>query len=144
MDAIVDRLRARDELEGVPIEGGPSAERGVEGIELWNADDEQETRTTGRRKMSSVSIQGQCWAIRAGSGEATVRAARDRAFALAAQIEKMLRESTQGMQINSEAGAATCREAHITTLRLRQGVAPSEQIATLDFVIVAKVELSLT
>lgn len=143
MDAIVDRLGGRDELAGVVVAGGPSAERAPEGIELWNADDEQETRTTGRRKTSTVTIEGQAWAIRAGGGEAVVRAARARVFALTAEIEKMLRESLEGAQLYSESGAATCREAHITTQRLRQGAGADERIALVDFVITATVDLSL-
>lgn len=143
MDAIVDRLRGRDELVGVEVSGGPSADRGEEGIELWNADDEQEVRTTGRRKTSTVTIQGQAWAIRAGGGEDVVRATRARTFALTGEIEKMLRESLQGAQLYSESGTATCREAHITTQRLRQGADAEGRIALIDFVIVATVDLSL-
>ena len=144
MDAIVDRLRARDELAGVSVSSGPlAASREREGIELWNADAPETNRTTGRRKTEDVTIQGQAYAARDGSSEQVIRAARDRVFALVGEIAKMLRESEYGARLFSEAGSPTAREAYITNKMLRQGSNPDGVIVVVEFVISAKVDLNL-
>lgn len=144
LDALCDALRGRDELHGVQVTSGPlSGSREPEGIELWTADDEQETKTTGRRRESTITIEGQCYAIRPGSGETVIRDARDRAFVLAGQIETALRESLLGTKVADEAGDPTVREAYVTSLRLRQGANAEEHIALIDFTIVARRSLIL-
>lgn len=144
MDAFVDMLLARDELQGVHVASAPTTEGATEGIELWNADDEQENKTTGRRKESTMTIEGQLWATVPGSGETVIRAARDRAFVIAGEMEKALRDSLSGVTVEHEDGEPTAREAYVTSLRLRQGVGPDGHIATIDFVIVGRKSLIIT
>lgn len=143
MDALIDRLTPRDELAGVSVTSGPlpAASRPPESIELWDADEDQETQTTGRRKNSTFTVNGAVMVETPGVGEEAIRRGRDRAFALLAEVEIALRESVAGTVVADGDGTPTARSAALSTLSLRQGANTEGVLMMLTFTIAAEKSL---
>lgn len=94
MVALADTLALRANLAGVQIAtgwlGGDSDAR--ESIQLTAVRAEQRWGMVGnRRRDEEFTVEGTIWVTRAGKNEPVIREARERAFALLAEIEDCLR-----------------------------------------------------
>jgi hypothetical protein len=95
LSTLCDQLLARAGLEGVAVFSGsrPLEQAALEEINLMGARMTQEARVLGNlRRQETYDVPGALLVIKAGKDEATIRAARDRACAIFAQIEQQLRE----------------------------------------------------
>ena len=111
--ALVDTWAARAGLTGVQIAsgelGGNAASK--ERIELIGADTiAQDWAGIGRlSRDESLTLIGSIYVLRPGAGETVIRAARDRAFALMAEVELSFVESAAGSSIGGLVKAARAR-----------------------------------
>lgn len=91
---LVDRLLARPGLAGVTVTSGPLAVEswGARTIQLVNTDDTDQAGNIGNtRRAENYIINGLIWSTADGTDEAAIRAARDGAYAMQAELEDELR-----------------------------------------------------
>lgn len=107
-----------------------------ESIEFGDADSDQDWSAIGNKPREERGSLTDCaiWIVRAGAGEETITAARDRAFALLDVVAQELRENV-GQWLTSQQADSAVRVAAIRNIRLRQGALPSGRVATILFSI---------
>lgn len=100
-DALIEQLQARPGLAGVQVEIGPLGDQEArnEWIQIGTAvagpglSSSQEWGALGnRRRDEAGTIHGGIFVQKAGAGPAVIRACRDRAWELLAEVEAQLRE----------------------------------------------------
>lgn len=135
LDNFAAALALRSGLSGVQIATGPlGGESARESIQFFTGRDNQDHVTTGRRRESTFSLDGAVWVLKPGKNETVIKAARDRAQALLAEIEDELR--------TDPSIGGTVRESGITDYDLDQGVNPDGHWCQLDFTISGTVRLN--
>ena len=144
LNAIQTALDAEAALDGVNVLSGPAGplELGIEYVALaigeiglaqsWGA---QETRY----KKEDYSIPCELHARTAGAGEAAIRAARARAFALLAVVEDVLRTALSPP--GPPFGIAAIDACQVEDVRFGQGFVDNERTATVQFDITARTSL---
>lgn len=97
MDAFVDGMLARANIISASVQvvsgyvGGDAAAK--ESIQLtdWGPAEQRWGVLGNRRRDEEYTLNGLIWVTKAGKTEAAIRSARDRAFALLAEVEDFLR-----------------------------------------------------
>lgn len=94
MAALVDALLARPALAGVEVVSGPLGRfSALESIQLDSAQVPQDAAMLGNMKRrEDYTVFGGVWIVKPGAGEAVIREARDRAYALAGELERALKD----------------------------------------------------
>ena len=141
LDAIQAGLDARAGLNGVTVLSGPADadDLGREYIALGLNDPEISipqrpgAQTVNYRK-ESISIPCELRANQPGKGETNIRAARDRAFALFAEVEDWVRS-------NKTAGLSAVDALHITNARANQGADDNGRFVVIKFDLDAQTSL---
>lgn len=81
-------------IEGVAVRSGAALRTDAatrEALELWETEADEDWRVLGaRRRAERFRIHGGIYAIRAGSSETVIRAARDRAVAILDELKDCL------------------------------------------------------
>ena len=86
-----------------------------------------------RRRDEEYTLNGLVWAMKAGKNEAVIKAARDRAFELLAEIEDYLRlDPTIG---------ATTKVSELSAYPFEQGANEEGRYCQIDFQITCKKDL---
>ncbi len=127
LTALAGRLRNRAGLAGVAVATAPDAAgTPAEVIEfLDTAQDQEFAALGGRRREERYEVRGAIFVARLGAGEATATEARERAYALLAEIENELRaDPTVGGAIQT---------AEVARVNLQQGASPDGRLAALEF-----------
>ncbi len=99
LDALANLLQARADTDGNALAGvavrsaaalrADAATR--EAIELWDTEADEDWRVLGnRRRGEKYRLHGSAYALKAGTGEATIRAVRDRAVAILDELKDVL------------------------------------------------------
>lgn len=127
MAALVDALLLRPALEGMQITSAPMGEySALESIQLDDAVAPQEAAQLGnQRRREDYTVNGEIWIVKPGADEPVIREARDRAYAIAGEIERALRDDP--------AMGATVHVAQYAGADLAQGIHPDGRWAQLDF-----------
>lgn len=141
LDAIQAGLDARAGLDNVTVLSGPADadDLGREYIALGLNDPEISipqrpgAQTVSYRK-ESISIPCELRANQPGKGEGSIRAARDRAFALFAEVEDWVRS-------NKTAGLSAVDALHITNARANQGADDNGRYVVIKFDLDAQTSL---
>ena len=139
MDAFVDGMLLRANIISAKVQvasgylGGDSAAK--ESIQL--TDVPAATQSWGmlgnRRRDEEYTINGLIWVVKAGKNETVIRSARDRAFALLAEIEDFLRlDPTIG---------STTKVSELTAYPFDQGANAEGRWCQIDFSIACKKDL---
>jgi hypothetical protein len=128
MNALQTQLAARPGLAGVTVASGDlDADTPREAIILGGVFEwEQEWATIGNlRKDEDFGVETVVWIVKPGAGETVIRAARDRAVAIVAEIETYLRLSTvHGDAVDGITLQGVVRSAEWRPTSLRQGPYP--------------------
>lgn len=134
-DALITQLQAREGLEGVQVDIGPLGDQsargeyiqlgvgiggGVSVQQVWGA-------LGNRRRDETGTIRGEIYVERPGAGAAVIRAARDRAWELLAEVEAQLREDPK---INNLARVAAMQASEET-----RGIGPGNRQSVIQFTI---------
>lgn len=129
LDAFRARLLARPGLAGVQVATGPLAEdTALESIQLFRVDiDQVWAAQGGRSREETGTLTGAIWIVKPGADEPTIKTARDRAYALLAEIESDLRADPS---VNG-----TVRVAQLASADLTQGVNESGRVAQVTFTV---------
>lgn len=93
-NTLADLLAARPGLAGVRVWSGPPPLDGAGESFLAldsTADEAQEGQLGNRRRLEQYTIRGLIWCTAAGADEATMRAVRQQAYAIQAELEDELR-----------------------------------------------------
>lgn len=130
LNGLVDLLTARAGLSGVQVTSGPMPS-GREKIEFHEITGTQRFATFGKTpnrptRAEEFTLTGLVEVNHDGAGETVIRSARDRAYALVAEIENCLRD-------NIHVGNANW--AHFTRGDCRQGVGDQLRWAQIRFEI---------
>lgn len=128
LNAFADALAARANLAGVLITTGYVADVGrLEAIQIGDTiEGEQEWSLLGnRRRKEQFRINGIIWVSKPGKGETVIRAARERAFVLLAEIEDELRLRPTV--------SATNKLSALTRYTVDQGASTDGRWAQIDF-----------
>jgi hypothetical protein len=133
LDAIRAALVLRSDLTGVNVFSGPVSEEegGTECIWFGDAELIEEPAAMGGNVTDDWTVDGQAWAIMKpwqDSTELTIKAARDRALAIFAEVEEHIGD-TYGE-------SASLPTVGITEGTLRQGITPEGRRCAVDFKIV--------
>lgn len=132
MDTFCEQLRNRAGLAGAGIFSGPmGVDTPPRAIVLFSVDEGQDWGAIGnRRKDEQFTVDGATWIEVAGADEATIKTARDEAFALMAEVEDQLREDP--------AVNGVLQTAAINGMRFEQGINPEGRWAQVTFTILGK------
>lgn len=137
LDAIKALLDARlaaeldGPLAGVVFATAPTGDPAPpESIELIDVPDDEHAWKSlgGRRREERYSIAGAILITRRGAGEAVAKAARDRAYAIAAELQTVI-------WLNARLEIATRTDMQYATGGLRQGWQENGRIADLSFTV---------
>lgn len=136
LDALVDALMARPGLVGVQVTsgwvGGDTDAR--ETIQLTGARSDQRWGALGnRRREEDISVEGVVFVVSPGKGESAIRAARNRALGLLAEIEDALR--------TDPTVALAVKAAQLSSVQLDQGATTAGRWCQIDIVIDATADL---
>lgn len=137
MDALKARLDLRAGLTGVTVATGPLGDdTPAEAIVLVgvSAADQAYAALGSRPKDDMYDILGGIWVARPGAGEAVLKAARDRALALLAEVEADLREAPN-------IGLAYVLWANLRPDTLDQGMGTGTRWCELDFRVQVKARI---
>lgn len=138
LDALRATLAARTLIAagGVLVATAPTGEPVPrESIQLFDAAADQEWAASGnKRRREQYRVRGGIFISAPGAGEAKAKAARDRAFALLAEIEDALR-----LDHNV---SGTVNQAQIAAYDLDQGAAKEGRWAAIEFFIAVRAELT--
>ena len=134
LDAIRAGLILRAGLAGVNVYSGPVSheEGGRECIWMDNATLNEEAAAMGGQRSEVWQVKCQLWAdvdawqgASAGSTEETIKAARDRALAIFAEVESYINDTYTG----------TLPDVNVTAGELRQGYMPDGRTCAVDFTL---------
>jgi len=110
LNTLQERLAARSGLAGVQIVSAPLGPQStaLESIQFGGVVESEQTVASlgNRRRTESYQVHGIIWIAKSGAGEQTIRAARDRAYELFAELEDELRadHTVGGTVIRGEIG----------------------------------------
>jgi len=129
LDALVDALKAVPGLSGVGVFSGPAGDSGVvECIEIGSEIQITESAAgMGGIRDERFDVEGSVFAIKPGASEAAIRAARDRAFDLFAEVETYLND-------NHTVGG-TCATTDISKGTVKQGYFQDGRICSIEFTV---------
>lgn len=139
MDAFVEGMLARENVATWKLQvssgylGEDSSQK--ESIQLTHVSNaNQEWGALGnRRREEEYTIHGFAWALAAGKNEPAIKAARDRAFELLAEVEDFLRlDPTIGN---------TVKVAHLTAFPFDQNANVNGRYCQIDFEITCEKSL---
>lgn len=129
LDALRTRLLARPGLAGVQVATGPLAEdTALESIQVFRVDTDQVWAALGGRSREETgTMTGAIWIVAPGADEPAIKAARDRAYALLAELESDLRADPS---VNG-----TVRVAQLASADLTQGLNDNGRVAQVTFTV---------
>ncbi len=132
LDALVAALALRSGLVGVGVWSAPAGDsKYLENIEFGaEIDIDQSSVTMGGGRQETYRIDGGIGITKAGAGEDTIKAARDRCFALLAELEAYLND-------NPTIGG-TCMDADLDTGQMKQGYQTNGRTCSVEFAITVR------
>lgn len=137
MNAFVDGLASRAGLFGVQVSSGylGADSDAYESIQLVDVSpaNQQWSMIGNKRRDEEYTLQGIIWVVQAGKGETVIRAARDRVFALLAEIEDFLR-------VDPTIGSTT-RVSELSAYPLEQGANDRGRWCQISFEVSCKKDL---
>lgn len=136
LDALKALLDPRAGLAGVTVTTAPSGEPvPMESIQLFGTAGDQEWAAIGnRRRRESYTIRGGIFIIKGGAGSAVWDAARERAYALLAELEDAIR-------VMPTLGLADRVIVQLARADLDQGAQDNGRWAALDLDLAVTAEL---
>lgn len=145
LDAFRAKLLLRSELAGVNIYTGPVDDLSIGEEALVFAVDETEGELEYKtlphaEAFESYDVEGRIWIVVAGAGETAIKAARDRAFVLFAEVASELKADNV-----STAGTVTAlgvSDARITEWTLKQIVVDGGRDARITFNVEVRAEFT--
>lgn len=141
LDTLCERLRQRPELQGVNVWSAPMslADAGNEAIGFGEISETQESGALGRmRREHTWTATAMILVRRPGKGETVAKETRERAYAIAAEIERDLRETAKGTAVADPEGRRTCKMAEVRSVDLDQFFDGGNRLATLEVQIYAE------
>jgi hypothetical protein len=126
LDELRTKLMAVTALAGVTVSTAPlGTEDPPEAIVFSDVSLSEELLAMGTTRRETYTIDGMVYIQKPGAGEMAIKAARDRAFAILAEVETYL---TDNPTINSK-----CLDSDLKSVKLTQAVAPNIRIAFIEF-----------
>lgn len=124
-------------LAGVTILTAPSGDPDIpESIQFYGVFENQEWKSLGgQRRQENYPLQGDIVIVRRGAGEDKAKEARNRAYAILLELETVLRQDP-----TLAIGPRT--DVQLGTANLIQGWQDNGRIATIEFTIDVKAELT--
>lgn len=130
-------LAAADGRPAVTITTAPSGDPDIlESIQFDGVPEDQAWKSLGgMRRQETYPIGGGILILKRGAGEEVAKAARDRAYAILAEMEIVLRA-------NPTLGLGARTDVQLASALLFQGWQENGRLAAIDFTILVKAELT--
>lgn len=142
LDTLKSLLEARkalggNGLEGVTIVTAPSGDPDIpESIQFYGVFEGQGWKSLGgQRREETYPLEGDIVIVRRGAGEDKAKEARDRAYTILLELETVLRA-------NPTLGIGPRTDVQLATANLIQGWQDNGRVASIEFTIGVKAELT--
>lgn len=141
LDALVANLAARPGLTNVGVfSGWVGPDGGLTSIQFESVDSTDEWGLIGNRRLDeAVTITGFIWAQQPGAGEATIKAARDLAERIWAELlDELVTNPSQGV-------AEVLTNAHVASMAEENAVtADKQRVCRITFTVAMTAQITNT